>query len=66
MNGLQAWWERLKKWWKGFYLTFVVALPVLAATGVPPLTAFTVSALWALTAAGALWISEKLKERMRR
>ena len=66
MSGVQAWWERLEKWWKGFYLTFLVALPLLVLMSVPLITALSISALWAATAAGALWFSEKLKDQTRR
>ena len=67
MDGLIVWWSRQKKWWKAFYVTFVVMFLVfLLAVRTSPFAAFQWAALYAIMVGGAIWASEKLKERMRR
>jgi len=66
VDGLIVWWSRQKKWWKAFYVTFVVAFIMLLVIRAHPFAAFQVAALWAIMVAGAIWASEKLKDRLRR
>ncbi len=66
MDELIVWWSRQKKWWKAFYITFVATLVFFLVVRAHPFAAFRVAALWAIMAAGAIWASEKLKDRLRR
>ena len=61
----QEWWGRQAKWWKGFYLTLVIAFVALVALRVSPIDAVWAAGMWAGGVGSAIWISEKLKERMR-
>lgn len=65
MERLLIWWLRREKWSKGFYLTLALAFVGLSMLRWPPIQALTVALMWAAMVAGALWVSEKLKDRMR-
>jgi hypothetical protein len=57
-------WVMTPKWWKGFYITFLVALILFTAMTRDGQFALMVAFIWGLMVAFALWSSDKLKERM--
>jgi hypothetical protein len=57
-------WVMTPKWWKGFYITFLVALILFTAMTRDGQFALMVAFVWACMVAFALWSSDKLKERM--
>ena len=57
-------WVTMPKWWKGFYITSLVALILFTAMTRDGQYALMVAFIWASMIAFALWSSEKLKARM--
>jgi L-asparagine transporter-like permease len=65
MQRLVDGWVTMPKWWKGFYITFMVTVVLFTAMTRDGQFALMVAFIWASMIAFALWSSEKLKERMR-
>ena len=66
MDRWVVWWAHQPRWWKGFYLTLGIAFPLFMVSGASVFAALFVSGTWAVMVLGALWLSEKLKDRWRR